>query len=596
MSHDESSERTGRVPGAPTPVEGHGGSHATAVAAAHGVRTMFTLSGAHVFPMYDAAEKEDHGVALLDVRHEQTAAFAAEATGKLTRSPGLAVLTAGPGVTNGVSALAQASFSGAPMVVIGGRAPAGRWGTGSLQEFDHVPVVAPVTVSAETARDTADIAAATHRAFTAARTAHRGPAFLDVHMDHFFDRSASVRPGPGYADDGTPLGPPLGSTGDSEGAWPGRPAGADRLPDTDAVDRIADLLVRAARPVLVLGSDVWADGAEDAALRCVETLGLPVIPNGMGRGIVPAGHPLLVGKARGMAFGTADVVIVVGTPLDFRLGYGMFGGKEGATPATVVHIADSPAQLSHHASPAVATAGDLELVLDALIDSVERRLRTGAGRPDWSGWATSLREKAEAAHAADLELFSAAADPIHPARIYGELLPRLAEDAVVVGDGGDFVSYAGKFIEPARPGNWLDPGPFGCLGAGLGAAIAARIARPSSQVVLLLGDGAAGFSLIDVDTLVRHRLPVVMVMGNNGAWGLEKGPMQMLYGYDVIADLAPRTRYDEVVRALGGAGEMVTDPAQIGPALDRAFASGVPYLVNVVTDVEAMYPRSTFGV
>ncbi|RKE67174.1 acetolactate synthase-1/2/3 large subunit [Dietzia kunjamensis] len=557
-------------------MEGHGGSHATAVAAAHGVRTMFTLSGAHVFPMYDAAEKEDHGVALLDVRHEQTAAFAAEATGKLTRSPGLAVLTAGPGVTNGVSALAQASFSGAPMVVLGGRAPAGRWGTGSLQEFDHVPVVRSVTVSAETARDTADIAAATHRAFTAARTAHRGPAFLDVHMDHFFDRCGSVRPGPGRAGDGSPAAAP------------------DRSPDTDAVDRIADLLVGAERPVLVLGSDVWADRGEDAALRCLESLGLPVIPNGMGRGIVPAGHRLLVSKARGTAFGAADVVLVVGTPLDFRLGYGVFGGKEGATPAKVVHIADSPGQLGHHASPAVATAGDLGLVLDAVVEAVQRR--SGAARPDWSTWATTLREKADATHAADLQLLRASADPVHPARIYGELLPRLAEDAVVIGDGGDFVSYAGKFIEPARPGNWLDPGPFGCLGAGLGAAIAARIARPSSQVVLLLGDGAAGFSLIDVDTLVRHKLPVVMVMGNNGAWGLEKGPMQMLYGYDVIADLAPRTRYDEVVKALGGAGEMVTDPAQIGPALDRAFASGVPYLVNVITDVEAMYPRSTFGV
>ncbi|MBC7306014.1 MAG: acetolactate synthase, partial [Dietzia sp.] len=439
-------------------MEGHGGSHATAVAAAHGVRTMFTLSGAHVFPMYDAAEKEDHGVALLDVRHEQTAAFAAEATGKLTRSPGLAVLTAGPGVTNGVSALAQASFSGAPMVVLGGRAPAGRWGTGSLQEFDHVPVVRSVTVSAETARDTADIAAATHRAFTAARTAHRGPAFLDVHMDHFFDRCDSVRPGPGRAGDGSPAAAP------------------DRSPDTDAVDRIADLLVGAERPVLVLGSDVWADRGEDAALRCVESLGLPVIPNGMGRGIVPAGHRLLVTKARGTAFGAADVVLVVGTPLDFRLGYGVFGGKEGATPAKVVHIADSPGQLGHHASPAVATAGDLGLVLDAVVEAVQRR--SGAARPDWSTWATTLREKADATHAADLQLLGASADPVHPARIYGELLPRLAEDAVVIGDGGDFVSYAGKFIEPARPGNWLDPGPFGCLGAGLGAAIAARIARP----------------------------------------------------------------------------------------------------------------------
>jgi acetolactate synthase-1/2/3 large subunit len=549
-----------------TPVQGHGGSHATAVAAAHGVQTMFTLSGAHVFPMYDAAAKEDHGIRLLDVRHEQTAAFAAEATGKLTRSPGLAVLTAGPGVTNGVSAITQAHFSGAPMVVIGGRAPLARWGTGSLQEFDHVPLLSSITVSAETAKDTADIAGATHRAFQAARSAHRGPAFLDIHMDHFFDQSESVRPGP--------------------------EAGGDRAPDTDAVERIAALLARAERPVIVLGTDVWSDVAEEAALRCVEELGLPAIPNGMGRGVLPAGHPLLVTKARGMAFNGADLVIVVGTPLDFRLGYGVFGGKDGATPATVVHIQDSADQLSHHANPAVATAGDLSQVLDALAEAVQRQ----ATRADWTGWAGALREKAQATHTKDLELLGAEADPIHPARIYGELLPRLADDAVVIGDGGDFVSFAGKFVEPKRPGNWLDPGPFGCLGAGLGAAIAARIARPSSQVVLLLGDGAAGFSLIDVDTLVRHNLPVVMIMGNNSAWALEKGPMQMIYGYDVIADLGPRTRYDEVVKALGGAGEMVTDPAQIGPAIDRAFASGVPYLVNVVTDVEAAYPRATFGV
>src|SRR5690606_25655659 len=196
----------------------------------------------------------------------------------------------------------------------------------------------------------------------------------------------------------------------------------------------------------------------------------------------------------------------------------------------------------------------------------------------------------------DAALLRAEADPIHPARIYGELLPRLADDAVVIGDGGDFVSFAGKFVEPKRPGCWLDPGPYGCLGAGLGAAMAARIARPDSQVVLLLGDGAAGMSLIDIDTLVRHDLPVVMVVGNNSAWGLEKPPMQMLYGYDVAADLAPNTRYDQVAQALGAGGEFVTDPAEIGPALDRAFAANMPYLINVATDVDALYPRNTMGV
>ena len=246
--------------------------------------------------------------------------------------------------------------------------------------------------------------------------------------------------------------------------------------------------------------------------------------------------------------------------------------------------------MSGHAELAASASGDLTSFFDALQAQLERD-----GHPSWSSWAQGLAEEAAARGDRDRELLTSTVDPVHPARIYGELLPRLAEDAVVIGDGGDFVSWAGRFIEPTRPGAWLDPGPFGCLGAGLGAAIAARIARPSSQVVLLLGDGAAGMSLMDVDTLVRHDLPVVMIMGNNGAWGLEKQPMQMLYGYDVAADLSPGTRYDQVVTALGGGGELVTDPAQIGQAIDRAFASGVPYLVNIVTDPEIPYPRSTTG-
>jgi acetolactate synthase I/II/III large subunit len=547
-------------------VEAHSGAHAVAVAAAHGVDTLFTLSGAHVFPMYDGAVKADPPMRLLDVRHEQTAVFAAEAVGKLSRVPGLAVLTAGPGVTNGVSPITQASFSGAPLVVVGGRAPDNRWGSGSLQELDHVPLVASVTKAASTVHRADQVAGAVDQAFTLARTSHRGPVFLDVPMDTFFDSSSVERPAPASV------------------------RAAD--PDPEALAEVGQLLAESSRPVLVLGSDVWADGAEDAALRLVEDAGLPAIANGMGRGIVPGGHPLLVTKARGKALGTADLVVVVGTPLDFRLSYGVFGGKDGAPVAKVVHLADSPGQLSSHADLAASATGDLAAVLEGIHTALEQQLR----RPDWSSWVTDLQAAVGDAAERDRELLSAEADPVHPARIYGELLPRLADDAVVIGDGGDFVSFAGKYVEPKRPGGWLDPGPFGCLGAGMGAAIGARLTRPSSQVVLLLGDGAAGMSLMDVDTLVRHDLPVVMVCGNNSAWALEKGPMQMLYGYDVIADLAPRTRYDEVVTALGGGGEMVSDPREIGPALDRAFAAGVPYLVNVITDVDATYPRNTFGI
>ena len=550
------------------PKEGHGGVHAVDVARAHGVQTLFTLSGAHVFPMYDGAVKAEPPMPIIDVRHEPSAVFAAEAIGKLTRKPGLAVLTAGPGVTNGVSPVAQAHFSGSPLVVIGGRAPAGRWGTGSLQELDHPPIFQTVSKSAKTAHKVEDIAPAVDEAFNLAGSSHRGPTFLDVPMDQFFSFTTVTEQ----------------SQGNTVAAI---------SPDSDALNEIAVLLCKASRPVLVIGTDVWADGAELAALHFVEESGIPVISNGMGRGIIPGGHASLVTKARSKALGQSDLVIVVGTPLDFRLGYGIFGGKDGAPQAKTVHIADSPGQVSTHADLAGLASGDLTQCFDQLLKSVQSQ--TG-NRPDWSPWMSDLREAVANGTARDNELLTATTDPIHPARIYGELLPRLADDAVVIGDGGDFVSFAGKFVEPKRPGGWLDPGPYGCLGAGMGAAMAARIARPSSQVVLLYGDGAAGMSLIDVDTLVRHNLPVVIIVGNNSAWGLEKGPMQFLYGYDVAADLAPHTRYDQVVTALGGGGEAVTDPKEIGPAIDRAFASGIPYLVNVMTDVTAMYPRNTTGI
>ncbi len=549
------------------PPTAHGGVHALEVARAHGVEAMFTLSGAHVFPMYDAAVNAEPPMPIIDVRHEPTAVFAAEAIGKLTRTPGFAVLTAGPGVTNGVSPVAQAHFAGSPLVVVGGRAPAARWGTGSLQELDHPPIFESISTWATTAHTVGDIAPTMHEAFTRAGSSHRGPTFVDVPMDEFFNQAPLEAPAPGTR------------------------TGIE--PDADDLAAIARLLQQASRPVLVLGTDVWADGADAAAQRFASETQIPVIANGMGRGILPGGHPQLVTKARSAAFNGADLVVVVGTPLDFRLGYGVFGGKDGAAAARTVHVADSPRQLSTHADLAASASGDLTACFDGILAALQS---ASGARPDYAPWLTDLQDQVAAAIERDRALLASSSDPIHPARIYGELLPRLADDAVVIGDGGDFVSFAGKFVEPQRPGGWLDPGPYGCLGAGMGAAMAARIARPSSQVVLLYGDGAAGMSLMDVDTLVRHDLPVVMVVGNNSAWGLEKSPMQMLYGYDVAADLAPNTRYDQVVKALGGDGEMVTDPDQIGPALDRAFASGVPYLVNVMTDVAAEYPRATHGV
>jgi len=535
-----------------TEIEGHGGDLALAALRAAGVRAMFTLSGGHVFPLYDAAHRA--GFPIYDVRHEQSAVFAAEAVAKLQRRPGLAVLTAGPGVTNGISGLTSAFFNGSPVLVLGGRAPAFRWGAGSLQEIDHVPLVAPVTKRAETVFSTDTVPGAIARALTVALTPHRGPVFLDLPLEVVF----SV----------------------AETTTPPAPAIPVIEPDPEEVARAGRLIAGARRPVIVAGSDVYAGDAVAALREAAETLQVPVFANGMGRGALPPEHPLAFAKARRTALQGADVVAVVGTPLDFRLGFGDFGD------AQVVHVVDAPSQLAEHVQPAVAPAGDLRVILSGLADAARER-------ENHERWIADLRAAEDAARARDAEEMTAETDPIRPARVYGELRRVLDRDAVTICDGGDFVSYAGRFLEPAVPGTWLDPGPYGCLGTGMGYAMGARVTYPDRQICVLMGDGAAGFSLMDVESLVRQKLPVVIVVGNNGIWGLEKHPMRAMYGYDVAADLQPELRYDDVVKALGGAGETVTKAGELGPALRRAFDASVPYLVNVLTDPADVYPRSS---
>jgi acetolactate synthase I/II/III large subunit len=536
-------------------VEGHGGHAAAEVLRRQGVDTVFTLSGGHLFPLYDGLVAR--GIRIVDTRHEQTAVFAAEAWAKLTRRLGVALLTAGPGVTNGVSAIAGAHLAGSPLLVLAGRAPAVRWGRGSLQELDHVPLVAGITRRARTVAGPESTAAEIEAAARAALAPHRGPAFLDVPLDVLASPTGAPAPPP----------PPEP-----------RPA-----PDPESIAGVARLLAGARRPVLVAGSDVYWDGAEEALVRCAEALRLPVLTNGLGRGTIPADHPLAAARCRSRALDEADLVVAAGVPLDFRLRFGDFDGR------AVVHLCDSPGQVARHVELAASAAGDLGLLLDAVAEAAQRR-GTGA---DHEAWIERLRDDEGARRSAETAELESEASPIRPGRIYGELRRRLDRDAVVIGDGGDFVSYAGRLLDTHRPGCFLDPGPYGCLGTGLGYAIAARLAHPGRQVVLLLGDGAAGFSLMDVDTLMRFGLPVVIIVGNNGCWGLEKHPMQALFGHHVAADLRPATRYDEVVRALGGHGEMVTEAGDIGPAIDRALAAGVPALVNVLTDPQDVYPRST---
>ena len=533
-------------------IEGHAGEQAVAALSAFGTDVMFTLNGGHIWPLYDAARNQSMRV--IDTRHEQSATFAAEAYAKLTRRPGFAALTAGPGITNGVSAVTSAHFNGSPVVVLGGRAPQGRWGAGSLQELDHVPILASITKSAATVTDPQQAGAMVYEAARLAIEPHRGPTFLDFPLDVFGPSSGDV---------------PAVDAGTASGV----------TPDAGDVAALAALIAGAQRPAFIVGSDVYWDGAWDELAAAAGALGVPCFFNGMGRGLLPADHELAFLRTRGLIKQRADLVVVLGTPLDFRIGFGKFGS------ATVAHVVDAESQRAGHVEVRTVV-GNITATLTGLADHAGDRI-------DHSDWIAELRDAESRAAAGEVALMEAAGDPIKPSRIYGELRRRLERDAVVICDGGDFASYAGKFIEVFEPGGWLDTGPYGCLGNGLGYAIAARVVRPSSQVVLLLGDGAAGFSLMDVDSLVRHGLPVVMIVGNNGMWGLEKHPMQAIYGWDMACDLQPGCRYDEVVTSLGGGGETVSSPAEIGPALDRAFASGVPYLVNVLTDPADIYPRTS---
>jgi acetolactate synthase I/II/III large subunit len=532
----------------------HGGRLVAKRLKAHGVSKLFTLSGGHLWSIYDGCREE--GIDIVDTRHEQSAAFAAEGWAKATREPGVCALTAGPGVTNGMSALVSALQNGSPMLALGGRAPAARWGMGSLQEIDHVPFVAPVTKLARTAATTADIPGLVDDALRVCLEAPTGPTFLDFPLDQVFMES------------------------DVEADLPA----AERVPvptaDGGELDRAAELLRAASKPVVMAGTGLyWAHGEQAVRSLCGE-LQIPVFLNGLARGCVQADHPMFFSRARGAALKAADVALVVGVPMDFRLGFGASFGDE----TQIVAIDSARPTRAHPRAVAAELYGGVADTLDALRSGV------GGGR-ERSGWIAELREIENEKRAAEQEDFVDDRAPLHPMRVYHELAQVLDRDAVVIGDGGDFVSFAGRVIDTFEPGCWMDPGPYGCLGAGPGFALAAKLARPERQVCLLLGDGAFGFSGLEFDTFVRHRVPVVSVMGNNGIWALEKHPMELIYGYSVAADLQAGCRYDEIVRALGGHGELVERPEDLRPALERAFSSGQPALVNVLTDPSVVYPR-----
>jgi acetolactate synthase I/II/III large subunit len=531
----------------------HGGRLVAKALKSRGVDHLFTLSGGHLFSIYDGCKAE--GIGIVDVRHEQTAAFAAEGLAKATRNVAAAALTAGPGVTNGMSAIAGAQANNSPVFVLGGRAPEMRWGSGSLQEIDHLPFVSPLVKSADTVKDPAEIAAMTAAALDRAAQAPGGPTFVDYPLDVVFS--------------------------EAEVEIPGRPAAPDPQP-AEGVEEAAALLAAATRPAIMAGTGLYWGHGEGELQALAEALGIPVFLNGLGRGCIPADHELAFSRARSTALQDADVALVVGVPMDFRLGFGGSFGEE----TKIIRLDVAANALVRNRAPEVDLVGDVRASLAAIREAA-------GGEPRTRPWLEQLRNVENEKREAERAELEDARSPLHPVRVYKELGEVLDRDAIVVGDGGDFVSYAGRFVETYQPGCWMDPGPFGCLGAGPGQAIGAKVAHPDRQVCLLLGDGAFGFAGMEFDTMARHGLGVVGVMGNNGIWALEHHPMKFLYGYSVAAELQPETRYDELVESLGCDGVLVREPGELKPALERAFASGRPTLVNVLTDPEVVYPRKS---
>ena len=530
-----------------------------------GVRTAFTLSGLHIAPIY--AGCVDEGVRLVDTRHEQAAAHAADAWARLTRGLGVCIVTAGPGVTGTVTAVANAWAASVPLLVLGGAAPTFNQGRGSLQEMPQTQLFAGITKWSDRVPSPDLVPSFLARAFRVARAGRPGPVFLEIPWDVLSNGAEES-----LADEMT------GYRTDALG--PGDPS---------RIAAAAELLAGAERPVLLGGGSVWWDGAAETLAQLADTTGIPVYLNGMGRGCLPPDHPSFFQASRKEALGEADVVLVVGTPLDFRVGYGT--EPTFAHGAKVIQVDVDAAEIGRNRPVEVGIVGDSCSVLGQLLAE--------AAGTSWgdAGWRRRLRQNEEERAAKQRIHEESSQRPIHHFRL-ARAIETVAgrADVTYVGDGGNVVAVAAKVLRVRRPGRWLDPGPLGCLGVGAPFAIAAKLLAPERPVCVIQGDGAFGLNGMDFETAVRFRLPMVVVVGNDAAWGQILVPQRNMYGEEKspATRLAP-TRYDLIVQGMGGRGEHVEDPQDLVPALERAFASDTVYCVDVAIDPEAAASSGAAG-
>lgn len=539
-----------------------GGQLVARMIAQEGIRHVFTLSGLHVAPIYAGCVEE--GIAVIDTRHEQAAAHAADAYARLTRGPGVAIVTAGPGVTDALTGVANAFAANVPLLLIGGAAPTFNQSKGSLQEMEQVDLFLRITKWSDRIPSVEQIPAYLARAFRTMLTGRPGPVFLEIPWD-VLSNGTEDRPLPRHYR--------------TRARFAGDPA---------EVERAAAALAEAKRPAAIAGSSIWWDDAAEALALLAERAGMPVYLNGAGRGCLPPDHPCFFQHTRKEALAEADLVLVVGTPLDFRLGY----GEAFRADAKIVQIDVDPVEIGRNRAVEIGICGNSRLVLEQILAALPPM-------PDRSEGLKALRAR-ERAKLDKLAVHEGEGGvPIHHSRLAKEISDFAnapGRDPIFVADGGNFVAMAAKTIRLQRPGSWLDPGPLGCLGVGAPFAIAAGLLHPERQVIVLQGDGSFGLNGFDFETAVRFGLPMVVVVGNDAAWGQIRLPQVAMFGEEKspATRLAP-TRYDRIVEAMGGWGELVERPEEIRPALERAAASGKVACVNVMLDPEAPMRSGMMG-
>ncbi len=538
----------------------HGGHLIAQALVNEGVRYLFTLSGGHIAPIYDGCV--DLGIEVVDFRHEQAAAHAADGWARVTLGPGVAAVTAGPGVTDAVTGITNAYYANSPVLVLSGKNPVFEFEMGSLQEMDQVTLVSSVTKWAKTCYDTRRLGDYTTTALRHAMSGRKGPVFLDVPLDVQFNSAAGVDVPRDYRTDARPFG------------------------DPDLVQRAATMLGEAEHPVIFAGAGVRWSGAHDALAALAQAVKAPVFLNSLARGCLPPDHPYFFSAARKHALGKCDVLLALGVDWDFRLG---FGQRNFAPDVRVIQVDVDGVHIGRNRPVEMGIVGDPGAVIGQLLDA-------GVGRAQEPAWTDEVRGEERRLEAVAEDGMNADVVPIHPQRFAREIRDFLDPDAVVVGDGGDIVGVSASILQARHPGHWLDPGPFGCLGVGPSFAIAAKLAKPDKQVLIVYGDGSFGLNAMEYDTAIRKKLPFVGIIGNDGAWGQIKVAQEALYGPGnaPAADLGD-VPYERMVEGLGGYGERVEKPSEIRPALERAFASGVPACINVQIDASLMKRSSYLG-